>query len=110
MWSDLMLICTSWKARPLSPEQSQRMMALWGTMEAEAAADPNWERLCWYLYLDGSGGFSVDRVADTDAAAALALEQSLALGEFLELDVRPVSDLESAMPAIMAAMERAGGG
>jgi hypothetical protein len=105
-----MLMCTRWKARPLSPEQTQRMMSIWGKMEAESAANPTSERLCWYLFADGSGGFSVDRVPDTDAMAALALEQTLALGEFLELDYRPVVDLESAMPAITAAVERIGGG
>jgi hypothetical protein len=37
---------------------------------------------------------------------AFQLETSLALGEFLELDSRPVLDLDTAMPAIMNAMER----
>lgn len=50
-----MLVCTTWKARPLSPEAA------------------------------------------------------LALGEFIDLASRPVHDLDSAMPAIMAAMERGNG-
>jgi hypothetical protein len=103
-----MLICTTWKARPLSPEQSNRMMAVWGQLEAEQDAHPEVERLCWYLYADGSGGFTVADFKDDAAAHAWGLEQALALGEFLELDSRPVHDLESAMPAISAAMERVG--
>jgi hypothetical protein len=102
-----MLMCTTWKARPLSPDQMDRMMAVWGKMEADNAANPQSERLCWFIFGDGSGGFTVDKFADTDEAMAFGLETSLALGEFLELDARPVLDLETAMPAIMAAMGRA---
>ena len=104
-----MLLCTTWKARPLSPEATQRMMAVWGKIEADEAANPNTERLCWYLYGDGSGGFTVSRVSDDAPTNALGLETTLALGEFLEFDVRPVHDLESAMPAIAAAIERMNG-
>ena len=104
-----MLLCTTWKARPLSPEAMQRMMAIWGKIEADEAANPNSERLCWYLNTDGSGGFTVSRVTDDAASNALGLETALALGEFLEFDTRPVHDLESAMPAIAAAMERING-
>jgi hypothetical protein len=101
-----MLMCTTWKARPLQPEAMNRMMAVWGKMEADQAAQPEVERICWYLFADGSGGFTVSKVADADAAMRLNLELSLALGEFLEIDSRPVLDLESAMPAITAALER----
>ncbi len=101
-----MLVCTTWKMRPLSPEQTNRMMAVWGKLESEADAHPETERLCWYLYVDGSGGFTVADVKDEAAAHAWATEQALALGEFLELDTRVVQDLESAMPAITAAVER----
>jgi hypothetical protein len=44
-----------------------------------------------------------------DAAARFQLEVSLALAEFLELKTRPVLDLESAMPAIVAGLERTKG-
>ena len=50
---------------------------------------------------------SVVKVADSDAAVALMLEVSLALGEFLELESRIVLDLDSAMPAITNAMDYA---
>jgi len=101
-----MLICTTWKNRAISPEQTQRMMATWAQLEAEA--DPS-TRLCWFQYGDGSGGFQVERVADDAEAMARGLEASLALGEFLELESRPVLDLESAMPAIVAAVARISG-
>ena len=54
---------------------------------------------------DGSGGMTVSRVADGDAAIALMLESSLALGEFLELDSKIVLDLDAAMTPITNAME-----
>lgn len=101
-----MLLCTTWKARPLSPEASERMMNTWGKIEADMAANPNIERLCWYINADGSGGLTVADVADQETADTLGLETALALGEFLELDTRPVHDLETAMPAILRAMER----
>jgi len=101
-----MLMCTTWKNRPISPEQTQRMMAIWAQLEAETDAS---ERLCWFQFGDGSGGFQVVRVADEAAAMASGLEASLALGEFLELESRPVLDLESAMPAIVAAVARISG-
>jgi hypothetical protein len=102
----LMLTCTTWKARALSPEQFDRMMAVWGKMEADEAANPNSERLCWFIYGDGSGGFTVSRHTDADEAMKFGLELSLALGEFLELDARPVLDLDTALPAITAALGR----
>ena len=105
-----MLVCATWKARPLSPEQSNRMMETWGKLEADEAASASSERLCWYIYADGSGGMTVSKVTDADAAAALQLETSLALSEFLELDSRVVLDLDSAMPAIIKGMERVNGG
>jgi hypothetical protein len=101
-----MLVCTTWKARPLSPEASQRMMAIWGKIEADEAANTHSERLCWYMNSDGSGGFTVSRMDDADAAMVAGLESTLALGEFLEFETRVVLDLETAMPAITAAMER----
>lgn len=101
-----MLLCTTWKARPLSPEAAERMMSTWGKLEADMAENPNTERLCWYLFADGSGGLTVSKVTDQETADTFGLETALALGEFLELDTRPVHDLDTAMPAIMRAMER----
>ncbi len=104
-----MLMCTTWKSRPLSPDGTTRMMDTWGKLEAEQAERADSERLCWFLYADGSGGLTVARVGDDAAAHAYALETALALGEFLELETRPVLDLEAAMPAIMAAVGRISG-
>ena len=101
-----MLLCSTWKVRPMQPEAAQRMMAAWGKLEADMAEIPGFERVCWYSYNDGSGGFQVARVDDDDAVHRFGLESSLALGEFLEMETRPVMDLETAMPAISAAMER----
>src|SRR5262245_32108239 len=102
-----MLMCTSWKTRPIGAEAAKRMMEIWGKIEADLAANPAVERLCWYLYSDGSGGFTVERFTDGDAALAFSLESALALGEFFEIDTRPVHDLDSALPSIVAALERA---
>lgn len=101
-----MLICTSWKARPLSPDQVDRMLAIWGKLEADVAENPKMERLCWYMYNDGTGGFSVSDVADDDEAHRFGVEMALSLGEFLELESRPVADLDTAMPAIAGAVQR----
>jgi len=101
-----MLLCTTWKMRPLSPDQTDRMMATWGQLEAEQAENPDIERLCWYLYGDGSGGLTVSRVNDETTAHQVGLETALALGEFLELEIRTVLDLDTAMPAIMGAVGR----
>ncbi len=104
-----MLICTTWKVRPLSPEQLNRMMAVWAQIEQEQDAHPGIERVCWYMYGDGSGGFNIDRVTGDAATETWGLQQMLALGEFLEFDSRQVHDLESVMPALTAAMERING-
>ena len=101
-----MLIGTTWKARPLTAAQIDRMMAVWGKLEADLATNPAVERVCWYITADGTAGVTVDKVTDPEAAAAFNLEVSLALGEFIELDTRPVLDLESAMPAILRGVER----
>jgi hypothetical protein len=99
-----MLVCTTWKARSLSPDQAQRLMETWSKTEAKEAEDTTAERLCWYIAADGSGGVTVSRVTDSDAAIALMLEVSLALGEFLELDSRIVLDLETAMSPILSGL------
>jgi hypothetical protein len=81
-------------------------MAIWGKIEADQAQNPSVERLCWYMFGDGSGGFTVNKVLDVEAGNAFGLEISLALGDFLELDSKIVLDLESALPAIQKAVER----
>lgn len=101
-----MYICTTWKTRPLTPEQTNRMMATWGKQEAAAAANPSSERVCWFISVDGTSGVTIDKVKDAEAAIAAGLTQSLALGEFLELTSSIVLDLEGAMPSIMAAVEQ----
>ena len=102
-----MYVCTTWKGRALSPEQAQRMMDTWGKTEAKEAEDTSTERVCWFINADGTGGVSVSKVADADAAAAMLLEVSLALGEFLEFETNIVLDLDQAMPAITAGMSYA---
>jgi hypothetical protein len=104
-----MLVCTTWKARPLSTEQVNRMMQVWGKLEEAQATNPSVERLCWYIFGDGSGGLTVLKAIDVDAANAWGLEVTLALSEFLELESHVVLDMESAMPAILKAVERANG-
>ncbi len=101
-----MLIGTTWKSRPLTPDQNDRMMAVWGQIEADMATNPSVERVCWFITADGTAGVTVSRAVDADAAMAMTLEISLALGEFIEIDTRPVLDLDSAMPAIMQAIGR----
>jgi hypothetical protein len=81
------------------------MMLTWGKLEAAGAANPALERLCWYITSDGSAGVTVSRFIDAEAATAYELETALALGEFLEFDSKIVLDLETAMPAILKAME-----
>jgi hypothetical protein len=58
------------------------------------------------MFGDGSGGFTVNKVNDAEAANAFGLEISLALGDFIDLDSKIVLDLDSAMPAIMKAVSR----
>jgi hypothetical protein len=79
-------------------------MEVWAKTEAAEAENPSVERVCWFVAADGSGGVAVTKVADADAVASLSLEVSLALGEFIELDSKVVLDMETAMPAIVAAM------
>ena len=101
-----MLICTSWKARPLTVEQTNRLMEVWSKIEADTAENTSVERVCWYMFGDGSGGFTVNKVNDTDAANAFGLEISLALGDFIDVDSKIVLDLDSALPAITKAVAR----
>ena len=101
-----MYVCTSWKARPLTAEQSDRLREIWLKAEADAAANPIYERLCWFVFADGSGGFQVIKTDNLDETAEFGLEITLALAEFLEFDTKIVLDLDSAMPAILNAAER----
>ena len=100
-----MYVCTVWKSRALTPEQANRMMATWGKLEASMASNPAGDRACWFINSDGTGGLTVTTVKDPDAFAVLELEQSLALGEFLEFTSNIVLDLDSAMPGILKGME-----
>ncbi len=104
-----MHLITTWKTRPLSPEQFGRLMSVWGKLEERSAADSSAERICWFSYSDGSGGLTIDKVADLDAALALGLEQSLTLSEFIELDTKIGLDLDSALPQILKAQENVSG-
>jgi hypothetical protein len=104
-----MFVAIKWTSRPLAPEQTNRMMDVWGKLEIEQAGDSNIERVCWFMNTDGSGGFTVSKVSDVDAAAAWELETALALGEFLELESHVVLDLDAAMPVIQAAVGRING-
>ena len=97
-------MCTTWKARPLSPEQANRMMETWGKIEAGMAENPAVERVCWFIHSDGSGGMTVVKAIDVEAAIAYELETSLALSEFLEMESKVVLDLDAAMPPILAGM------
>jgi len=98
-----MHLITTWKSRALGPEQFERLMTVWGKLEERSASDQSAERVCWFEYSDGSGGVTIDKVEDVDAAMALALEQSLTLGEFIELDAKIGLDLETALPLILKA-------
>jgi hypothetical protein len=104
-----MLIATTWKSRPLTAAQANRMMEIWAKIEAQTAETASVERICWYIAADGSSGITVDRVNDPDAAAAFQLEVSLALNEFIELESNVVLDLDAAMPAILRGMEHING-
>jgi hypothetical protein len=100
---------TTWKSRPLSPEQFDRLLKVWGKLEERSAADSSSERVCWFQFSDGSGGVTIDKVKDVEAALALGLEQSLTLGEFIELDTKIGVDLDASLPLIMKAQENARG-
>ncbi len=100
-----MLIASTWKSRPLTAAQANRMMEVWAKIEARTAENPSIERIGWYIAADGSSGVSLDKVSDPDAAAAYHLEISLALNEFIEIESKIVLDLDAAMPAILKGME-----
>lgn len=85
------------------------MMQIWGKLEVAQASNPSIERLCWYINSDGSGGLTILKAIDVDAANAWGLEVTLALSEFLEFESKVVLDMDAAMPAILKAMEHASG-
>ena len=104
-----MHLITTWKSRPLSPEQFDRLMTVWGKLEERTAADSSAERVCWFQFSDGSGGVTIDRVKDVESALSLGLEQALTLSEFIEIETKVGLDLESALPMIIRAQENAKG-
>ena len=104
-----MILVTTWKNRPIRPEQYNRLMTIWGKLEQKAAADSSIERIGWYSYSDGSGGVTIDNVKDVEAAMALGLEQALTNGEFIELDTKIGLAMDSALPQILKAQENANG-
>jgi hypothetical protein len=85
------------------------MMQIWGKLEAAQANNPAVERLCWFIFGDGSGGLTVIKAIDVDAANAWGLEVTLALSEFLEFESHVVLDMDAAMPAILNAIGHANG-
>jgi hypothetical protein len=85
------------------------MMEVWAKIEAAQSENTSVDRVCWYITADGSGGFTVNKATDPEAASAFELEVSLALSEFLELRSDIVLDLETAMPAIEKGIARVNG-
>ena len=81
------------------------MMATWGKVEADLAERATYNRLCWYNYGDGSGGFAVSEVPN-DEEALFLYEIVGSMAEFMDFEIKPVIDLESAMPLAAAVMER----
>jgi hypothetical protein len=97
-----MLVSVSWKTRAMDSATLNRMMASWGTLESILGTHSEVRRRAWWIYADASGGFSVLESDDADSLSAFVLEASVALGEFLELDCRPLLGLDAAQPAIVA--------
>ena len=104
-----MILITTWKNRPINPEQYNRLMNVWGKLEQKTAADSSTERIGWYSFSDGSGGVTIDKVKDVEAAMALGLEQALSLGEFIELDTKIGLDMDASLPQILKVQENANG-
>ena len=104
-----MLMLTTWKSRPISPEQLTRMMGVWGQMEADMANAPgDFERLAWYQRADGTGGLTITRASNPEAMTTYFFKYFVLLGEFLEFDSTPLVDMEQVMVAtgeVMAFLE-----
>ena len=103
-----MMMLTTWKNRPLSPEQSKRMMTVWGAQLERYTKDPAWKEPFFCMYADGSGGASLADAPDTDTASQRALQLCLELSEFLEIETKVVLTQEQAVPAILASMATLG--
>jgi len=75
----------NWRSRPINPDQFNRLMNVWRSLRR------SWPRTRAARGSVGissrrSGGVTIDRVDDQDAAAALQLELGLSLGEFIDID------------------------
>ena len=101
-----MLLGVSWKVRPMDAVTTNRMMTTWGAFETSLGAHESINRVGWWTYADGTGGFSVLEVTDADAGLAFVLESSVALGEFLDIECRPLLALEAAMGPIVTGVAR----
>jgi hypothetical protein len=99
-----MLILTTWKTHPLSPEKLTRMVPIWGAQVEQHAKNPAWTELFNCTLIDGSGGFTLAEAADQDAANLRGLQIALELREFMEIGMKPVFRIEDALPAVMAAV------
>jgi hypothetical protein len=104
-----MLYLTTFRPRPMTPEQFQRMLVVWTKIEADVAARTDLERRFLYFDVSGSSGVEVSELSDPDAALPFVYEAHVALSEFIDFETRPVLELEEAMPAVLAAAERAQG-
>jgi hypothetical protein len=98
-----MLMLTQWTTRPLSQDQQQRLLTIWGTIAAEMEADPAITRICHFQLADGSGGLSVHDTAPADAAL---YARFVALHEFLDIRVSPIITLDEAMAGLAIRAER----
>ena len=96
----------TWKNRAITKEQTDRMMAIWGKIEADMAADPNIERVGWFMYTDGSGGCTITKSPDIAQGIAFEAEVTLSMSEFFEFESKMAMDLDEAMPVIMKSLER----
>jgi hypothetical protein len=101
-----MLYLTTFRPRPRTPEQIERMLAVWSKLEADVAARTDLERRFLYFDVSGSSGVEVAEVSDPDTALPFVYEAHVALSEFIDFETRPVLELDDAMPAILAAAER----
>lgn len=101
-----MLVLHSWTVHSLDKGQIERMMELWGKIEADLSERSDVTRLCWYTTLDGKRGLNVLEVTDPDAAGAFLLELNVALSEFLDAEICQVADLDMAVGAIANGLGR----
>jgi hypothetical protein len=101
-----MLLKVAWKNRIADADALRRLMDTFAKFEADLPSMSALERLCWYIDADGGSGYSVFQVADADVAAAFVLESAVAFGEQLEIECRPVLDMEAAVGAIAKGLER----